>query len=148
MADPIKVSGRCLCGAVAVAVQQVDPSVSSCHCRMCRRWGGGPLHALDCGADVAFTGVDHIATFDSSEWAERGFCRDCGTHLFYRIKASGQYILPVGLLDDEPSWQLQAQIFVDEKPAYYNFAESTKMMTGAEVFAMYAPPEIDDNGAG
>jgi hypothetical protein len=31
------------------------------------------------------------------------------------------------------------QIFIDEKPEYYSFANETKNMTGAEVFAQFAP---------
>ncbi len=37
------------------------------------------------------------------------------------------------------------QVFIDQKPAYYEFANQTKNMTGAELFAMYAPAdEIQD----
>ncbi len=32
------------------------------------------------------------------------------------------------------------QIFIDEKPSFYCFANETNKMTGAEVFAKYAPP--------
>ena len=35
-----------------------------------------------------------------------------------------------------------SQIFIDEKPAYYDFANKTKNMTGAEVFAAFAPRRI------
>ena len=34
-----------------------------------------------------------------------------------------------------------SQIFIDEKPAYYDFANKTHNMTGAEVFAAFAPPD-------
>ena len=32
-----------------------------------------------------------------------------------------------------------SQIFIDEKPEYYTFANQTTFMTGAEVFAKYGP---------
>ena len=41
--------GTCLCGAVTVSVSQPAASVGACHCRMCRKWGGGPLLAVECG---------------------------------------------------------------------------------------------------
>ena len=108
---------------------------------MCRRWGGGPLLAVDCGTDVSIEGEEHVGTFSSSEWAERGFCKSCGTHLFYRLRESGQYIMPVGLFDEAGApVNFDHQIFIDEKPEYYAFANETRNMTGAEVFAMYAPP--------
>lgn len=132
--------GRCLCGAVGVAMKTTSKSVGACHCSMCRKWGGGPLLAIDVGSDVQFEGEDNIAVFNSSAWAERGFCRTCGSHLFYRLKQNGHYIVPIGLLDGGSDWNFDHQIFIDEKPAFYAFANKTKDMTGAEVFAQYAPP--------
>ena len=32
------------------------------------------------------------------------------------------------------------QVFIDEKPDYYSFANETKDMTGQELFAMFANP--------
>ena len=106
---------------------------------MCRRWGGGPFIEIDCGTDVAFEGAENISVFDSSAWAERGFCRSCGTHLFYRIKETGQHMMPVGLFDlaDAKTLEFQRQVFIDEKPAYYSFANKTEDMTGPEIFAMF-----------
>jgi hypothetical protein len=104
---------------------------------MCRRWGGGPFMEIDCGADVDIGGEDNVSVFDSSDWAERGFCRNCGTHLFYRLKGSGQHMVPVGLFEDSASLVFKGQVFVDEKPEYYEFANKTKDLTGAEIFAMY-----------
>jgi len=95
--------------------------------------------AIDCGTDVSIIGEDDVSVFDSSPWAERGFCSKCGTHLFYRIKQKKQYIVPVGLLDDDPSFVFEHQVFIDEKPPYYQFSNQTNDMTGAEVFAKYAP---------
>ncbi len=79
--------------------------------------------------------------FDSSAWAERGFCSQCGSHLFYRLKETGRFMLPAGLLDDEDGLTFDHQVFIDEKPSYYRFANETKDMTGAEIFAMYGASE-------
>lgn len=85
----------------------------------------------------AFVGQENISRFDSSEWAERGFCMLCGTHLFYRIKQSGEYVIPTGLFRDQSGFELDHQIFIDHKPRYYDFANETKTMTEAEVIAKY-----------
>lgn len=97
--------------------------------------------ALDCGTKVRLTG-DDIAVYDSSDWAERGFCKNCGTHLFYKLKQTQQYVVPAGLLDVEAeSLTFDHQIFIDEKPVYYHFGNETEIMTGEEAFALYAPPD-------
>ena len=129
--------GTCLCGAVSLAVKIESNHVAACHCSMCRKWGGGPLFAVEFAGDVDFKGAEHITTFSSSEWAERGFCQRCGTHLFYRLKQNGHYALPVGLLDGADDWKVTEQIFIDQKPAYYSLAEKTKQLTGEEVFALH-----------
>lgn len=130
--------GACLCGAVRITVRATGNSIGVCHCRMCRRWGGGPLFAVECGGDATFEGVEHISTFSSSEWAERGFCKTCGTHLFYRLKQAGHYAIPVGLLDGGDQWKLAEQIFVDQKPSFYSFTQKTRDLTGQEVFAQHS----------
>jgi hypothetical protein len=131
--------GSCLCNAVQVTAINMSHKVGACHCNMCQQWTGGPILMVDCGSDVSFTGEEQITVFDSSEWAERGFCKKCGSHLFYRLKKNNQYFLPVGLFQKSGAFVLDHQIFIDEKPEYYCFSNETQNMTGAEVFAMYAP---------
>lgn len=133
-----KYHGGCLCGAVRVAARAKSHDIDACHCTMCRKWGGGPFFAVQCEDDVDFEGIKHISVFSSSDWAERGFCQECGTHLFYRLKQGGHYALPVGLLDDGHQWQLAEQIFIDRKPAFYSFAEKTRELTGEAVFARFS----------
>ena len=94
---------------------------------------------VDCGADVSFDGEENISVFDSSAWAERGFCSKCGSHLFYRLKENRQHLMPVGLFERQDSFVFDHQVFIDEKPSFYVFANDTIQMTGAEVFAKYAP---------
>ncbi len=137
MSTTIERNGNCLCGAVKFKAKHTQKNVGACHCSMCRKWGGGPLLAVDCGTDVVFEGKDHISVFDSSKWAERGFCKKCGSHLFYRLKESRQVSMSAGLFDDDVVFDFDHQVFIDEKPPYYSFAEKTKDMTGAEIFAKY-----------
>ncbi len=133
----MELNGKCLCGAVGVSAPSASDKLEACHCSMCQNWGGGPLLALDCKSDVIFSGEDKIRTFSSSAWAERGFCAECGTHLFYRLKESGQYIIPAGLFGLKEGLTFETQIFIDHKPAFYDFANKTRMMTGEEVFAAF-----------
>ncbi len=133
--------GQCLCGEVRITAPEAGDKVGACHCKMCRRWGGGPYMEITCGADVVIDGAENVSVFDSSKWAERGFCKLCGTHLFYRLKGTGQHMIPVGLFDDSDDLVLDHEVFIDEKPAFYSFAEKTEQMTGAELFAKFAPPD-------
>jgi hypothetical protein len=131
--------GHCLCGAVGITAPD-NPQMSACHCSMCRRWGGGPFLTVHCGPDVRISGSEHVTAFRCSDWAERAFCARCGAHLYYRLVPANEYIMAAGLFQDGTAFQFSEQIFVDEKPGSYAFANDTSELTGAEVFAKYAPP--------
>jgi len=130
-----KREGRCLCGAVSMIAHTSSDEISACHCNMCRRWAGTALVVLHCGTSVEIDGEEHVSVFDSSEWAQRGFCTRCGTNLYYRLKGAGTYSIPVGLFADDAALEFTQQIFFDEKPAYFNYVENTEKYTGAEVMA-------------
>jgi hypothetical protein len=130
--------GKCLCGAVSVTVK-VNKYVEACHCGMCRRWSGGPLLVIHCGSDVQIGGNGNVSIFKSSQWAERGFCSTCGTHLFYLLKGPNQYSVPAGLFQAQDGFEFREQIFIDKKPPYYEFANDTAVLTEAQVFARFAP---------
>ena len=129
--------GSCLCGAIEISAPAID-SVSVCHCSMCRRWGGGPLFTVHYGPEVSLGIQGQPAVYRSSEWAERAFCPACGTHLYYRLISTNEYALPAGIFPDAARLALTSQIFIDEKPAYYELANQTETLTGAEVFARYS----------
>ena len=129
--------GHCLCGAVTLTTP-AQSHMSACHCGMCRRWGGGPLLAVHCGANVTVTGTEQVEVYRSSDWAERAFCRRCGTHLYYKLLPTNEHVLPAGLFGNQP-FDFHLQIYVDHKPTSYDFANRTAMMTEAEVIAKYMP---------
>jgi hypothetical protein len=127
-------TGHCLCGAVTFTAEDVDPHVHACHCSMCRNWTGGPMQAAQAGS-VTFRGEQHIKRYASSEWAERGFCSECGTSLFYCLKEPQMYMLATGCFDDAEQFSLAGEIYIDEKPGGYEFAGEHPRLTGAEFLA-------------
>jgi len=131
--------GKCLCGAVNITTPDTT-DMNACHCGMCRRWGSGPYLSVHVGSNVTISGVDWIRTFKSSDWAERAFCSQCGTHLYYRLLPTNDHELSMGLFQDGPEFVFREQIFIDRKPRTYDFANETEMLTEAEVFAKFAPP--------
>lgn len=135
---------QCLCQSVSIEVNQLVPEISACHCNICRRWGGGPLLSLHCPGEVTLSGETDITRYASSAWAERGFCRRCGTHLFYYYKQKATYFIPAALFGDELPFTLTEQIFIDEKPDYYGFSQCTSTMTGDEAIAAFIAQEEDN----
>lgn len=130
--------GKCLCGAIAVSVEELR-NVDVCHCSMCRRWTGGPMFAVHSHAPVRFSGSEP-ARYRSSEWAERGFCPTCGTHIFYHLLPTDEYVLTAGLFQDQP-FNLVTEIFIDEKPDFYDFRNETRRLTGQQAFEQFTPKD-------
>lgn len=131
-------TGKCLCGAVTIRITPAQPHIDVCHCAMCRRWGGGPLLTTRLVTDPDIAGLEHVARYASSDWADRGFCRKCGSHLFYHFKPKDGYSFTAGLFDDLAGFTMVEEIFIDEKPCYYDLAGERKRMTGAEVMANFS----------
>lgn len=133
-------NGQCLCGAVSYIARLEKEEFGACHCEMCRRWTGGVNLSFDGGKDVRFSG-NSLALYDSSPWAERGFCSKCGSSLFYRSKANNGYHISIGSLVDKSlisSMKFASQIYIDSKPSSYEFLNKTNDMTEAEVIAFYS----------
>ena len=132
-------SGGCLCGAVRFTATPANDDVGACHCSICRRWSAGPFMVRDCGTSLKIEDASKAGVYRSSEWAERGFCKTCGTTLYYRLIEKDMYFVSAEAFDDVKTLAFTSQVFIDEKPAYYYFANKTHNMTGAEVFALFAP---------
>ena len=129
--------GQCLCGAVEFTVEVPKPEVDCCHCSMCQRWAAGPAMMVHVGTPQ-IKDASALGTYDSSDWAQRQFCTKCGTSLFYRLKDGSFTALPLPVLKNAKGFAFNTEIFIEEKPEYYDFAGERKRMTGAEVFAAFA----------
>jgi hypothetical protein len=128
-------TGRCLCGAVRFSAE-VGHQIGACHCGQCRRWASGPYFAV-AAKGVRFEGEESLGRYRSSDWAERGFCQLCGGNLFYHMLKEDRYMMAVGAFDDQSGFELARQVFIDEKPGFYDLGPETTTSTGDDFFARY-----------
>lgn len=94
--------GSCLCGAVQFELSGPPLELMHCHCRMCQKAHGAVFATFARVAHDAFTvtrGAEHIATYRSSEVAQRTFCRECGSTLQFIRDGSDTFGLAVSALD-------------------------------------------------
>lgn len=127
----MELQGHCLCGEVRVTIPELSEEITVCHCHMCQKFFGGPFLSLTgvLPKDVEINGEEQIQRYLSSEWAERGFCKQCGSSLFYHSLADDEYYFPAGLFDEIDQAKLTTEIFYDQKPAFFHFKESTEKLT-------------------
>ena len=97
-------SGGCQCGAVRFHATELQDNPHVCYCRMCQKAMGNLFAAL------VSVRHEHLSwtrgapvEFMSSDLAARGFCRDCGTPLYYRFLASERIGLTIGSFDEPDS---------------------------------------------
>ena len=113
-----RLTGGCQCGAVRYEL--VEPALRTCicHCRMCQKASGQPF--------MAFATVDqeHLhwtrgtpAVFRSSNMAQRGFCKDCGTPLTFKFEGD-EIAVTIGSLDDPASVPPTVQYGVESTIAW------------------------------
>jgi hypothetical protein len=128
-------TGRCLCGAVVFSAEEAAPEFTACHCGMCRRWSGGSPLFTTHAKGVTFVSEEKLGRYESSDWAERGFCTVCGTPLYYRFKQSGAMMMSVGVFDEASAFRIKREIFVDRKPDGYALAGEHPRWTESETLA-------------
>lgn len=141
-----RLTGGCLCGEVRFSAEPVSPEMGVCHCAICRRWTGGTFMAVWCGTSVRIDDEAALGVYGSSGYGERVFCKTCGSSLMWRMRDGSHTSVAAQAFDDPARFDFTREIFIDEKPDNYAFANQTKQMTGAEVFALYAPKQEPQNG--
>lgn len=118
------ITGRCECGDVVFELPEVREAVTACHCKQCRRTSGhvwASTHAPF--ASLRFIKDKGLTWFASSDWAKRGFCKTCGSSLFYRMNDEDGIGIAAGCLDDPTGLSLSKHIFVKDKGNYYQIAD-------------------------
>ncbi|MEC8664329.1 MAG: GFA family protein [Pseudomonadota bacterium] len=125
----------CLCGGVALEVTPLEESVHVCHCSLCQTWNGGPAFAVSIEPEWKTEGEEKLKWFDSSEWGQRGFCSECGTHMLFRTK-DGSYNGVCAPIDGMADFKIGEHIFVDRKPFEYDFSDDTPRLTAQQFHEM------------
>ena len=116
--------GSCLCGAVSFEVEGELTPPDACHCSQCRKASGHYWASTDVLRDaVTIRGEDKVGWYQSSDKVRRGFCKTCGSSLFWDPVQSEKVAVAMGAFDDPTGTRLHMHIFVAEKGDYYDIAD-------------------------
>jgi hypothetical protein len=124
-------TGGCLCGAVRYRVRGRLRGIVACHCGQCLRQHGNfaaytnaPLEAVE----IAEEG--QLAWYESSAEARRGFCRNCGSPLFWQRVGATTVSIDAGSLDQPSGLRLVQHIYVADKADFYEIADGLPQLPG------------------
>ncbi len=136
--------GGCMCGVVRFSARDVPSKIGACHCEMCRRWTGSALLGVSLPKEnVTWHEAGALSRIQSSHWAERGFCNQCGTGLYFQVTMESKYSndieLPIGIFDDANGFEMTNEIYIDHKPDSFTYAgDGRKLVTRAECVAAFS----------
>ena len=117
--EPVSpLTGRCMCGAVALDISAPLLGVAYCHCKRCQRRTGSAfsVSGLTVPGSFAITaGSDFVGTYrpDDDGW-HKSYCSGCGSQLFTTHPENPELIaVRVGALDQDPGVRPSVHQFVD-----------------------------------
>ena len=117
-------SGSCLCGAIRFEVNCEIPQPDVCHCIKCRKHSGHCFASTDIPKSlINIRGDSDISWYFSSEKIRRGFCRICGSSLFWEPIHRDWIAVAMGAFDGPTNTSLKMNIFVPEKGDYYEITD-------------------------
>jgi hypothetical protein len=126
---PMPVTGGCLCGAVRYEVRGPLRNIINCHCSKCRRFHGhvGAYTSVR-REHLALTRRDGLKWYrsmtDETPNVHRGFCRECGSSLFWDPRGSGSHIaVAAGSLDAPAALKTLGHVWVSQKAGYYDITD-------------------------
>ena len=126
-----EVTGGCLCGGVRYRVTGPLRPIVYCHCGQCRRASGHFVAATAAPKDaLKFVAEESLDWYASSEFASRGFCKRCGSSLFWLPKARKTVSIMAGTLDESAGLEAVEHIYVKDKGDYYDLTDDLPKAPG------------------
>ena len=114
--------GSCLCGGIAFHAAPPATNPSHSYCTMCQQSHGAAAGSFIDVVRAGFaleSGADLLVEYASSEQGRRGFCRVCGSSLYWRSTATPETIeLSLGVL--QPAWTgtVDRAVYTDTRPTW------------------------------
>ena len=119
--------GSCLCGSVTFEVEGELHGPDACHCSKCRKHSGHYFVSTDVPRSaVTIRGEDNVTWYQSSEKARRGFCRQCGSSLFWDPLFRDWIGIAMGAFDSPTRTHVAVHVYVAEKGDYYDICDGVE----------------------
>ena len=111
--------GGCHCGKIRFRAEGPLRQILMCHCSDCLKLTGTSWGASAAEAEgIAWLSDEEPRWYRSSQWAERGFCPDCGAQMFYRRDDLALVSIAPGAFDTSEMLTVSGQIYRGSHPSW------------------------------
>ncbi len=129
-------TGGCYCAAVRYEVRGPLRGIVNCHCSQCQKLNGNfGAHSKAPSSAIRLLRDDGLQWFDINDNTRRGFCRHCGSPLFWEARGQPGTGIVAGSLDDPAGLETLGHIFVGEMPSYTVIADNLPQFTASSAGA-------------
>ncbi|TDG15642.1 GFA family protein [Seongchinamella unica] len=126
--------GECLCGKVRFHYSGASLWCAHCHCTLCQRAHGAAVVTWVGVTEAAFhlDAAADLLWYDSSEQAQRGFCGNCGSSLFFRSQRWPREVhIALAAMTDAIDRQPAAHVFWDAHVDWLSFNDALPKTEGS-----------------
>jgi len=126
--------GSCLCSKILFEIAAPTKWCGHCHCNMCQSahgagfvtWVGVPTEGFH-----LLRGEDQLIWYNSSEAAQRGFCRCCGSTMLFRSERwAGEVHVARACIPGPIDKQPAGHAFFDQHVDWLAFDDGLKRLGG------------------
>lgn len=136
------IRGSCLCGGIKFELAHAAGPFELCHCSKCRKVSGSAYRAdllVDAKDFRLVEGKELIKTFEAPVIEappayRQCFCGRCGCPVPIAAYA-GAWLVPAGLLDDDPNIRPDKHIYVEFKAPWDTITGPLPQMTKQQIRA-------------
>jgi len=123
-----RAQGGCLCGAVRFEVDGELLPVINCHCSKCRRFHGNvSAYTSTKRGNLVMTREQGLkwyrSTQDETPNVYRGFCKECGSSLFWDPRGKRNISIAAGAIDPPTGLRTVRHAWVEQKGDYYEITD-------------------------
>jgi hypothetical protein len=114
--------GGCLCGAIRYRAAARPMRAVICHCSICRKHTGAPIASFVHFPIDSFTWLkEQPKRYRSSEFAERGFCSQCGsTVTMHEEVLSDRVQVAIGSLDQPDRVAVNDHVWTQDQISWFD----------------------------
>ena len=119
-------TGSCLCGDIAFAIDGPIEEMTHCHCSMCRKFHGSAFATFGMAAPADYRwvrGEARVRSYRSSSRGCRHFCPRCGSAVPSHGDDLPNTIIPMGNVAEEPVARPQRHIFTGSMAPWHQIVD-------------------------